>query len=105
MTGIHRLQHIQRFAAAAFADDDPVGAHSQTVLDQVADSYRALAFDVRRPRLETHHVRLLKTQFRRVLHRDDALAVRNVARKEIEQSRLARTGAAGDDDVLSQQHA
>jgi hypothetical protein len=29
VTGIHRLQHVERFGAAALADDDAIGAHAQ----------------------------------------------------------------------------
>ena len=34
--GVHRLEHVQRLGAAALADDDPVRPHPQAVLDQVA---------------------------------------------------------------------
>ena len=39
-------------AAAALADDDPVGAHAQGVAHQLADRDRALALDVGRARLQ-----------------------------------------------------
>ena len=29
VTGVHRLEHVQRLAAATLTDDDPVGAHTQ----------------------------------------------------------------------------
>ena len=36
VAGVHRLKHVERFAGANLADDDPVGPHAQRVLDQVA---------------------------------------------------------------------
>jgi len=38
VAGVHRLEHVERFAAAALADDDTVGAHTQGVADEVADN-------------------------------------------------------------------
>ena len=29
VTGVHRLQHVERLGAANLADDDPVGTHAQ----------------------------------------------------------------------------
>src|SRR5271170_3876546 len=46
MAGRHRLQHVDDLGAADFADDDPVGTHTQGVLDQVTLADLALAFDV-----------------------------------------------------------
>ena len=65
-----------RFAAANLADDDAVGAHTQSVADQVALRYFALAFDVGRTRFEADDVRLLQLQLCRVFNRHDALALR-----------------------------
>ena len=36
MAGVHRLQHVHGFLAAALADDDAVRAHTQRVAQQVA---------------------------------------------------------------------
>ena len=99
MAGVHRLQHVERFFAAALADDDAVGAHTQRVLQQIAHGDLAVAFEVGRARLEPDDMRLLQLQFGRVLDRDDALAAVDHARQRVEQRRLARAGAAGDQDV------
>ena len=53
MTGVHGLQHVERSTVANLADDDAVGAHTEGVLDEVADRDLALALDVRRTRLES----------------------------------------------------
>ena len=73
---VHGLEHVERFAAAALADDDPFGPHTQGVAHQVGGGDGALAFDVRRPRLQPHHVVLLQLQFGRVFDRHDAVGVR-----------------------------
>ena len=94
VAGVHGLEHVERLGAAALADDDPFGPHTQGVRDQVAACDRALAFDVRRPRFQADDVVLLQLQFGRVLDRDDALVVRDEARQRVEQRRLTGAGAA-----------
>ena len=99
MARVHRLEHVERLGAADLADDDPVGAHAQGVPDELADADLALAFDVRRPRLERDHVLLLELELGRVLDRDDALVVRDEGREGVERRRLTGAGTAGDEDV------
>ncbi len=81
VAGVHRLEHVQRFARTHFADDDPIRTHTQTVLHQIALSHFAAAFDVRRPRFQANDVRLLELQFRRVFDRDHALVRRGCSAK------------------------
>ena len=47
VAGVHGLEHVERLGAAALADDDPLGPHTQGVAHQVGGRDRALAFDVR----------------------------------------------------------
>ena len=100
MAGIHGLQHVKRLAAAAFADDDAIGAHAQRVDHQLADRNRASALDARRLGLERDHVLLLELQLGRILDGDNALGFRNEAGENVEQRGLAGAGAAGDTDIL-----
>ena len=37
VTGVHRLEHVERLAATDLTDDDAVGPHAQRVPDEVAD--------------------------------------------------------------------
>ena len=96
---VHGLQHVDGLAAAHLAQDDPVGAHAQGVLHQVAHGDVALAFQVGRPRFQPHHVGLLELQLGGVLDGDDALVVVDHLRHGVQERRLARSGAAGDQDV------
>jgi hypothetical protein len=105
VTGVHGLQHVERLAAAALADDDAIRPHAQRVANQVADRDLAFAFHVRRPRLERHHVRLRQLQLRGVFDRDDALVLGDRGRQHVEQRGLAAARAAGDHDVLLGAHA
>ena len=75
------------------------GTHTQRVDHEVALPDRALAFDVRRPRLEPDDVTLAHHQLGGVLDRDDALEVRDEAGEHVQQRRLAGAGAARHDDV------
>ena len=47
VAGVHGLQHVEGLSGAHLADDDPVRAHAQGVLDQLALADLALAFDIR----------------------------------------------------------
>ena len=100
MAGVHRLQHVEAFFAAYFAQHDAIWPHAQRVDDQLALAYHAaMSFDVRWPRFQPHNVLLLHLQFGRVFDGDDAFAFRNKAGKNVEQRGLARACAAGHDDV------
>ena len=77
VAGGHRLQHVEDLGAADLADDDSVGAHPQTVLDQVALRDFAAAFEIGRARLEPHDVRLLQRQFGRILDGNDTFVFGN----------------------------
>ena len=58
--------------------------------------------DVGRAGFQAHHVRLLQLELGGVLMSDDALSgLLGVERQAVEQRRLARAGAAGDDDVAA----
>src|SRR2546430_15114778 len=104
MTGVHRLQHVESFAAATFADDDPVRAHAQRVAHEVADLDRALALNVRRTRLEPDDVPLPELQLGRVFDRYDPLIRRNESGKDVEERRLARRRPTGDQDAQLAPH-
>ena len=73
VTGIHGLQHVERFFAADLADDDAVRPHTQAVDQQFALPHRAVAFEVGGPGFEARHMRLLQLQFGGVFDGDDAL--------------------------------
>jgi hypothetical protein len=96
---VHGGQEVETFLATDFAQDDPVWPHTQRVDDEVADGDRALALEVGRAGFERQPVRLLKPKLGRVLDGDDALARVDHLRQGVEHGRLARAGAARDDDV------
>ena len=102
MTGVHCLKHVERFAAAALADDDAVRTHSQGVADEIADVDFAFAFDVRRTRFEADHMILAQLEFRRVFNGDDAFGIGQERAQNVEQRRFSGTGSAGDDDVFAE---
>ena len=97
MTGVHGLQHVEGFFAAALAENDAVGPHTQRVLDQFALADFAFAFDIRRPRFHAADVRLLKLKFGSVFDGDQTLLFRNKGGKRIQHRGLAGAGAAGND--------
>ena len=84
VTGVHRLQHVQRFRSARFADDDPIGPHTKSIDHQVARCDGTLAFNVRFARLQPHNMRLLQHEFGDVFNRDDTFRFRHKARERIQ---------------------
>ena len=89
MAGVHRRKQVETLGATDFAEDDAVGAHTQRVLDEVADGDRALALEVRRAGFERQPVRLLKPKLGRILDRQHALARIDHFRQGIEHRGLA----------------
>jgi hypothetical protein len=100
----HGLNQLQRLATANFPDHDAIRPHAQRGLEQVPDGDLALAAGVCRPPLELHHVRLLQLQLARIFDHHHAIALRDERGQTVEQARLARARAAGDDDVLLGRH-
>ncbi len=101
MAGVHGLQEVERLGATDFADDDPLGTHTQAVLDEITHGDHAFAFDVGGARFEANHVRLLQLKFGRVLAGDDTFVGIDRRGQAVQQRRLAGTGTAGDDDVAA----
>ena len=58
VSGIPGLQHVERFAAAAFTYHDPIRTHAQRIDDEVFDRHFAETLDVLRPCFKTDHVRM-----------------------------------------------
>ena len=105
MTGVHRLKHVQRFAAAAFADHNPIRTHPQRVANQIADGDRPPPLDIRRTRLQPYQMLLMKLQLRGILDRDNPFPVRQKGAQHVEQRRLSRSGTSRDQDILAHRHA
>src|SRR6266446_10617423 len=99
MAGGHRLQHVEDFGAADLADHDSVGAHSKTVLDQVALSDFAAPFEIGGAGLEANDVRLLQRELGGILDGDDSLVLGNERGETIEHRGFARARSAADDYV------
>ena len=92
VAGVHRLQHVERLIATHLAHDDAVGAHTKRVDHEVALADRALALDVRWPRLESDNMTLTHHELGGVLDGDHALESRDEAGEHVEQRRLACAG-------------
>src|SRR6185503_2460952 len=80
-------------------DDDAVRPHAQRVPHELPDTDLALALDILGPRFQPEDMTLVEPELRRVLDRDDALAVGDRGRQGVEQRRLAGARAARDEDV------
>src|SRR5215470_1021925 len=101
MARVHRLQKIERFVAADLADDDAFRTHAQTIAYQFAHCDPPLPFKIGRTSFQAYDVRLLQLQLGRVLASDDALIRIDITSQTIQQRGLARSGAAGDQDIAA----
>src|SRR5690606_16311183 len=99
VAGVHGLEHVERLATTALTDHDAVGPHAQGRAHQVADRDLAPALAVAWAGLHAHDVLLAHLELDDVLDRDDPVAVGDEAGQHVEQGRLARAGAAADQDV------
>ena len=99
MAGVHRLKHVEGFSGPHLADHDPVGAHTQRILHEMALGNLAGALDVRRPGFKPHHVRLLQLKLGGVLDRHDPLVIADKTRDRVEECRLAAARAARNQHI------
>ncbi len=105
VSGRHRLEHVERLAAAHLAHDEPVGPHAQRVAHELADADLAAALETRAARLEARDVRPVDAQLGCVLDGDDALRRVDARGERAEQRRLAARRSAADDDRETRAHA
>jgi hypothetical protein len=104
VAGVEGGQEIERLWSADLADHDPVGAHPQRVPQEVADRHLAAPLDPGGSALQPHHVGLLEAQLGGVLDRHHPLVGGEEAGQRIQQRRLARAGAAADQDAAPRPH-
>ena len=101
VTGVERLQQIERLGPPHLADDQPVGAQPQRHSHQLGHRDRPMTVGVGRLGLESHQVGMQQPELGRLFDGDDALVGREGRTERVEQGRLARTGAATDHDRLA----
>src|SRR6266568_2298050 len=99
MTGVHCLEHVERFATPYLAQDYPVRPHPQCISYQVPLGDLSSSFYVGRPGLQAHYVFLLKVQFGGILDGYDPLRGRDILGQYIEEGRLSGAGPARYEDV------
>ena len=104
VTGVERLQHVERFPTAHLADDQPVGPHAQRGPHEFPHRHRAHPFGVRGPRFQSDDMGLRQGQLRRLFDGDDALARVDRLGQRVAQRRLARARCARDQQVPAAAH-
>jgi hypothetical protein len=60
MTGIHCLEHVESFAATAFANDNAIGSHAQRVSHLFPDTHSPLSLHTGQLGLQPNNMILLK---------------------------------------------
>ena len=89
MTRIHGLKQIKSLRPAHFAHDNPLGAHTQTVFNQVAHRDRTHTFQIGRAGFQPHHMWLLQLQFGGILAGNNPFIGINIIGQTVEQSGFA----------------
>ena len=105
VTGVERLQQIERFSASHFADENPIGPMPKRRAYEVRNRHgwqRRLLSEgrLRAACFESDEVRFLQMNLRGLFDDDDAVAVRDACRERVQQRRFARARPAGDEHVL-----
>jgi len=83
VSGVHRLQHVERFSTTNFADHDPIGAHPQRGAQERAYVDRTGPLNACGASFEGDDVRLRKTELGGILDRDDAFVFAYGERKSV----------------------
>jgi hypothetical protein len=99
VSGVHGLEHIEGFATAAFADDDAVWSHTESIANEVCCGHAATSFDVWRSGFEAEDVFLLELEFGGVFDGDDAVIIGDEAGEGIEECGFSGASSAADDDI------
>jgi DNA invertase Pin-like site-specific DNA recombinase len=99
--GVHRLEHVERLAAAYLADHDAIRSHAQRVPYERAQRDLSPALDIRGPRLEARDVMTVQAELCSVLDCHDPLSRADEGGERVQERRLPGSCAAGDDDVHS----
>src|SRR5438270_10631627 len=104
MPCVERLEQVEGFGATDLADQDPVRAMPERRAQQIGDrdgrQRRLLAERrLRASRLESDEVRLLDHDLGRLFDQYDAIVVRDRGGQRVQQRRLSRASATGNQDV------
>ena len=105
VTRVHRLQHIQGFRSAAFADHDALRTHAQCVANQFTNRHLRTAVSAGFLGFQRNHMVLRQFQFGRVLNGHDPLIRPDATGQDIQQSCFPRPRSAGHDDIQPRLHA
>ena len=73
MSGIHCLDQIRRLFTTAFAENDPVGPHSQRVSNEATERYLASSIRTGRASFQTYGVRVRSLYFASLFYDRDSL--------------------------------
>ena len=104
VTGVEGLQEVEGLGAAYLADDDAIGPVPEGCAEQIGDgdsgqrrfvSQRHLSSS----RFESEEIRFVEMDLGGLLDHDDPIAIRDPSRQGVQQRRLSRSGAAGNQDV------
>ena len=100
VTADHGLDHVQSLTTADFADDDPVGPHSERGAKQIPNRHTAPAITVSLLSFQVQRMLLSELQLRAVFDHDNPLILGHGGRHGIQHGRLTGSRSTGNDDVL-----
>ena len=105
VTGIEGAEEIRKFAAAALADNEPIGSHPKRRTNQLSHADPTGTLKVGLPLLERNKLGLPAAQLGNLLDRDDALGVGDFSEQRGEQRALASTGGSRNQHALALRHS
>ena len=104
--GVQRIEQVECFTAAYFANDQPVRPVPQRRFDQIPngdrrDCLRTRAVNLFLSRFEAKDVWMVDLQFGCILNDAQALVLRDEVDQSLREGRFAGVGPAGDQDCLA----
>ena len=106
-TGYTRVQsqeQIECFGIPHLADDEPVGAHAQCLLDEPPQRDLTGSFEARLPPLQGDEIRRIDGELEGLLDGDDAVIGRTRRDQCSQEGGLAGVRRSGDEDAATGRH-
>lgn len=105
MAGIQRVEQIEGFGAADFADDQPVRPVPESYFHEIPDTHRryrdiSVLIRLAAARFEADRVRVIDAQFHRVLNDRQPFRLRNVIEERFRESGFPGIGSAAHENRL-----
>jgi hypothetical protein len=99
VTGVHGLQHVNRFTRTDFTYNNAIGSHAQRIANEVPNGSFSGTFSICWSTFESQNMATREPKFGGVFDRDHPFIRRNERSDRIEQRGFPCSRASAHDDV------